>query len=187
MAPQGSSAAGRYHAQGTSVMEENGGEHWLITPPTNLAGLESNRRPTPQPLTHDCPVPAHAHTLGLLLITTPQRPALGALEWGGQLVVMGGMDAQQSPLASVEAYCIDEGRWERKAGLGQPSMGITAVEKDGRVYALGGMGADTSPQALVRVYEPAKDQWLPLATMPTPRYGAASFLRGSRSTCWVFG
>lgn len=42
------------------------------------------------------------------------------------------------------------------------------------------MGADTSPQALVRVYESAKDQWLPLATMPTPRYGAASFLRGNK-------
>ena len=45
MAPLGSSAAGRYHAQGTSVMEEDGGEHWLITPPTNLAGRESNREP----------------------------------------------------------------------------------------------------------------------------------------------
>ena len=43
--PMGSSAAGRYHAQGTSVMEEDGGEHWLITPPTNLAGRESNRQP----------------------------------------------------------------------------------------------------------------------------------------------
>ena len=45
MAPLGSSAAGRYHAQGTSVMEEDGGEHCLITPPTNLAGRESNRQP----------------------------------------------------------------------------------------------------------------------------------------------
>ncbi len=45
MAPLGSSAAGRYHAQGTSVMEEDGGEHWLITSPNNLAGRESNRQP----------------------------------------------------------------------------------------------------------------------------------------------
>ncbi|MCP4492364.1 MAG: hypothetical protein GY820_34410, partial [Gammaproteobacteria bacterium] len=45
MAPLGSSAAGRYHAQGTSVMEEDWGEYWLITPPTNLAGRESNREP----------------------------------------------------------------------------------------------------------------------------------------------
>ncbi len=45
MAAQGSSAAGGHHAQGTSVMEEDGGEHWLIPPPTNLAGRESHRQP----------------------------------------------------------------------------------------------------------------------------------------------
>ena len=43
MVPQ-RSKAGRYHAQGNSVMEEDGGEHWFITPPTNLAGRESNRQ-----------------------------------------------------------------------------------------------------------------------------------------------
>ncbi len=44
---QGSSAAGWYHAQGPSVMEEEGGEHWLITPPANLVGFsqESNWEP----------------------------------------------------------------------------------------------------------------------------------------------
>ncbi|KAJ8394897.1 hypothetical protein AAFF_G00042520 [Aldrovandia affinis] len=51
---------------------------------------------------------------------------------------------------------------------------------EGKVYALGGMAADTTPQALVRVYEPAKDQWQPLPSMPTPRYGATSFLRGNK-------
>ncbi|TRY96248.1 hypothetical protein DNTS_033464, partial [Danionella cerebrum] len=50
----------------------------------------------------------------------------------------------------------------------------------GKVYALGGMGSDTTPQALVRLYEPSKDQWVPLSAMPTPRYGAFSFLHGNR-------
>ncbi|CDR00421.1 unnamed protein product [Oncorhynchus mykiss] len=44
----------------------------------------------------------------------------------------------------------------------------------------GGMAADTTPQALVRVYEPEKDQWQALTSMPTPRYGATSFLRGNK-------
>ncbi len=44
-------------------------------------------------------------------------------------MVMGGMNAQQSPLASVEVYHPDEGKWERKTGLGQASMGITTLEK----------------------------------------------------------
>uniref|UniRef100_A0A4W5KT35 Kelch domain-containing protein 8B n=2 Tax=Hucho hucho TaxID=62062 RepID=A0A4W5KT35_9TELE len=54
------------------------------------------------------------------------------------------------------------------------------IENRCTVYALGGMAADTTPQALVRVYEPEKDQWQPLTSMPTPRYGAASFLRGNK-------
>lgn len=45
---------------------------------------------------------------------------------------------------------------------------------------MGGMGFDTAPQALVRVYEAAKDHWQPLSSMPTPRYGAAPFVRGKK-------
>uniref|UniRef100_A0A8D2NEY5 Kelch domain-containing protein 8B n=1 Tax=Zonotrichia albicollis TaxID=44394 RepID=A0A8D2NEY5_ZONAL len=99
---------------------------------------------------------------------------------GRQILVVGGVDAAQSPLASVEVYHVDEGKWEKKAALAQPSMGISAVQRDGAVYALGGMGADTSPQALVRVYEPAKDHWQPLPSMPTPCYGASAFLQGNK-------
>ncbi|KGL99277.1 Kelch domain-containing protein 8B, partial [Charadrius vociferus] len=84
------------------------------------------------------------------------RAGAAALALGKQILVVGGVDAAQSPLASVEVYHVDEGKWEKKAALAQPSMGISAVQRDGAVYALGGMGADTSPQALVRVYEPAK-------------------------------
>lgn len=99
---------------------------------------------------------------------------------GGRVMVLGGMSRQQAPLASVEVYHPDEGKWESKAGLGQPSMGVTAVEKDGRVYAFGGMGPDTTPQALVRVYEAERDEWQPLSSMPTPRYGATPFVRGNK-------
>ncbi|KAF6099661.1 kelch domain containing 8B [Phyllostomus discolor] len=48
------------------------------------------------------------------------------------------------------------------------------------VYALGGMGSDTAPQAQVRVYEPRRDCWLSLPSMPTPCYGASTFLHGNK-------
>lgn len=51
---------------------------------------------------------------------------------------------------------------------------------DGMVYALGGMGPDTAPQAQVRVYEPRRDCWLSLPSMPTPCYGASTFLHGNK-------
>lgn len=50
----------------------------------------------------------------------------------------------------------------------------------GLVYALGGMGPDTAPQAQVRVYEPRQDCWLSLPSMPTPCYGASTFLHGNK-------
>lgn len=59
-------------------------------------------------------------------------------------------------------------------------LALSLSLSDGKVYALGGMGADTTPQATVRLYEATKDQWLPLTSMPTPRYGAFSFLRGNK-------
>ena len=62
------------------------------------------------------------------LPTARAGAAAVALE-GGQLMVLGGMNQQQTPLASVETYNPDEGKWESKAGLGQPSMGVTTVEK----------------------------------------------------------
>ncbi|KFU89132.1 Kelch domain-containing protein 8B, partial [Chaetura pelagica] len=108
------------------------------------------------------------------------RAGAAALALGKQVLVVGGVDAAQSPLASVEVYHVDEGKWEKKAALAQPSMGISAVQRDGAVYARGGMGAPTSPQALVRVYEPAKDHWQPLPSMPTPCYGASAFLQGNK-------
>uniref|UniRef100_A0A8C6WZ49 Kelch domain-containing protein 8B n=1 Tax=Neogobius melanostomus TaxID=47308 RepID=A0A8C6WZ49_9GOBI len=111
---------------------------------------------------------------------TARAGASAVVTQGGQVMVLGGMDREQRPLAAVHVYHPDEGKWESRAALGQPAMGVTAVERDGKVLAFGGMGADTSPQALVRVYEPQKDQWLPLPSMPTPRYGASAFARGNK-------
>lgn len=74
----------------------------------------------------------------------------------------------------------DAGDLETEFKLISVSLSFSLFLSDGKVYALGGMGADTTPQALVRLYEPTKDQWLPLTSMPTPRYGAFSFLRGNK-------
>uniref|UniRef100_A0A3B3ZPM2 Kelch domain-containing protein 8B n=1 Tax=Periophthalmus magnuspinnatus TaxID=409849 RepID=A0A3B3ZPM2_9GOBI len=122
----------------------------------------------------------HQSWTSLPALPTARAGASAVVTQGGQVMVLGGMDRQQTPLASVEVYHPDEGKWERRAGLGQPAMGVTAIERDGKVYAFGGMGADTSPQAQVRLYEPLKDQWLPLPSMPTPRYGATAISRGNK-------
>lgn len=51
---------------------------------------------------------------------------------------------------------------------------------DYRVYAAGGMGSDLRPHNYLQHYDMLKDIWVSLAAMPTPRYAATSFLRGSK-------
>lgn len=51
---------------------------------------------------------------------------------------------------------------------------------DYRVYAAGGMGLDLRPHNHLQHYDMLKDMWVSLAPMPTPRYAATSFLRGSK-------
>lgn len=42
------------------------------------------------------------------------------------------------------------------------------------------MGADLRPHNYMQHYDMLKDIWVSLATMPTPRYAATSFLRGTK-------
>lgn len=51
---------------------------------------------------------------------------------------------------------------------------------DYRVYAAGGMGLDLRPHNHLQHYDMLKDMWVSLAPMPTPRYAATSFFRGSK-------
>lgn len=57
------------------------------------------------------------------------RAGAAAVMLGKEVLVIGGVDSTQKPLASVEVYHTDEGRWEKKADLAQASMGISALEK----------------------------------------------------------
>ncbi|XP_073443306.1 kelch domain-containing protein 8A isoform X2 [Dendrobates tinctorius] len=83
--------------------------------------------------------------------------------------------------------------WERQA-LRKPlnldfsriKLGDSTQETDHtgdhncRVYAAGGMGSDLRPQCFLQQFDMLKDIWVHFAPMPTPRYGATSFLRGSK-------
>ncbi|XP_029441923.1 kelch domain-containing protein 8A isoform X2 [Rhinatrema bivittatum] len=108
------------------------------------------------------------------------RAGVAVAALGKRLMVIGGVGMQQSPLKVVELYNIDEGRWRRKSLLREAAMGISVTVKDCRVYAAGGMGVDLRPQAYLQQYDTLKDIWVHLPAMPTPRYAATSFLRGTK-------
>ena len=42
------------------------------------------------------------------------------------------------------------------------------------------MGSDLRPHNYLQHYDMLKDIWVSLAAMPTPRYAATSFLRGTK-------
>ncbi|XP_032174822.1 kelch domain-containing protein 8A isoform X5 [Mustela erminea] len=95
-------------------------------------------------------------------------------------MVIGGVGTSQLPLKVVEMYNIDEGKWKKRSVLREAAMGISVTAKDYRVYAAGGMGLDLRPHNHLQHYDMLKDMWVSLAPMPTPRYAATSFLRGSK-------
>ncbi|XP_037680839.1 kelch domain-containing protein 8A isoform X3 [Choloepus didactylus] len=64
--------------------------------------------------------------------------------------------------------------------LSAPRRRAPPASLDYRVYAAGGMGLDLRPHNHLQHYDMLKDMWVSLAPMPTPRYAATSFLRGSK-------
>ncbi|NWR39278.1 KLD8A protein, partial [Tachuris rubrigastra] len=126
------------------------------------------------------------------------RAGVAVTTLGKRIMVVGGVGANQLPLKVVEMYNIDEGKWKKRSSLREAAMGIsvTAKGKGGgtchgaggsgrvgtnyRVYAAGGMGADLRPHNFLQHYDMLKDIWVSLAAMPTPRYAATSFLRGTK-------
>ncbi|KAF5916538.1 hypothetical protein HPG69_005333 [Diceros bicornis minor] len=96
------------------------------------------------------------------------RAGMAVTALGKRIMVIGGVGTNQLPLKVVEMYSIDEGKWKKRSLLHY------------RVYAAGGMGLDLHPHNHLQHYDMLKDMWVSLAPMPTPRYAATSFLRGSK-------
>ncbi|KAM5239163.1 kelch domain-containing protein 8A isoform 2-T2 [Ctenodactylus gundi] len=108
------------------------------------------------------------------------RAGVAVTALGKRIMVIGGVGTNQLPLKVVEMYNIDEGKWKKRSALREAAMGISVSAKDYRVYAAGGMGLDLRPHNHLQHYDMLKDMWVSLAPMPTPRYAATSFLRGSK-------
>ncbi|XP_024896265.1 kelch domain-containing protein 8A isoform X1 [Pteropus alecto] len=108
------------------------------------------------------------------------RAGVAVIALGKRIMVIGGVGTNQLPMKVVEMYNIDEGKWKKRSVLREAAMGISVTAKDYRVYAAGGMGLDLRPHNHLQHYDMLKDMWVSLAPMPTPRYAATSFLRGSK-------
>jgi len=107
-------------------------------------------------------------------LATPRKYAV-AVEWGGRLVVAGGVDALRMRLATCEAFDPREGVWRPLPDLAVPRSGAgAAVASGGLLFVAGGTpaegdGAVESVEALA----PGGKAWVAGPPLAAPRAGLA--------------
>uniref|UniRef100_A0A3Q3EY59 Kelch domain containing 8A n=1 Tax=Labrus bergylta TaxID=56723 RepID=A0A3Q3EY59_9LABR len=148
------------------TLSEVGGQMYM------LGGCDATGRPCPTVELYSPELAPHAHP--------SSRAAVAVL--GKQILVVGGVGEDQSPLKVVEMYNTEEGRWRKRSALREALMGvsITVKGRDGRALAVGGMGADLLPRSILQQYDLRKDVWALLPPMPTPRYDANTHLLANK-------
>lgn len=115
------------------------------------------------------------------------RRGHAAVVLDGKLYVLGGMDANGTIVATVDAYDVAAGRWESRAPMPTPRSSHMAVALDGLIYVLGGYevtNGQTYRSSTVKAYDPATNNWSARANMGTGGASGAAALGGK---LYVFG
>lgn len=86
-------------------------------------------------------------------MATP-RSAHASVVLNGEIIVLGGLDADGRPLRSVEAYSPTTNSWRKLPSMLRPRRDFDAVVLNGKIYVLGGAG-DGGPTASVEIYVPS--------------------------------
>ncbi len=109
------------------------------------------------------------------------RQELGVLRVGAELHVLGGVDADERPLARHEVFDTLRGEWRAAPDLPVPvNHPNAAVDPDGRIWILGFLGRRAVPDRRSYVYAPATGVWTDAPPLPPGRVrgDAATVTRG---------
>src|SRR5438094_986267 len=142
---------------------------WLLALTLGLASPASAQAPGTWAPTADLNQPRAEHTATLLT--------------NGTVLISGGRDAADQPLASAEIYDPATGGFTLLASpLPAPVWGHTATRLgDGTVVIAGGTGDGGLPVAAAQLFDPATDTFTALDPMSTPRARhTATLLRDGR-------
>jgi N-acetylneuraminic acid mutarotase len=105
------------------------------------------------------------------------RQEMAAAEYNGEVFVVGGLDKDGIPHATLEIYKPATATWRTGAMLPSPRHHLGVVRIGARIYAVGGfVGAfpGWSGTSDLWEYDPAANQWQRRASMPEPRGGHAA-------------
>jgi hypothetical protein len=116
------------------------------------------------------------------------REFLGyATDQHGNVYAIGGLDANGTPLASVEYYIQSSKAWTFAAALPQALYAESAAyDGNGHLFTFGGVGADGSITGNVYEYTIATNTWSQAASMPLAVRDSAAVL-GSNNLIYVLG
>ncbi|KAH9373418.1 hypothetical protein HPB48_009463 [Haemaphysalis longicornis] len=128
-------------------------------------------------------------------VTAPLKHARGyhgVAVLNNSIYAVGGVDANDLLLSSVERYDQEEDKWvvlEKGLYCGRMGMGVAAFQ--GSLWVVGGIvqisGLQTCSTAYVEIYNPATDQWTYAANyLPSPRT-CVSLLNVNDKELYCFG
>lgn len=123
--------------------------------------------------------PQRRQWLALPSLGTP-RGRHGCVADQGHIFVLGGVDVQGHPIASVERFSPTRNQWEVAAPMPAPRRDFGCVALEGYIYVVGGADGPvgtsrklTSCVASVFVYDMRANTWSTGPSLPEPRQGLA--------------
>ncbi|UCD37490.1 MAG: hypothetical protein JSW54_11765 [Fidelibacterota bacterium] len=120
-------------------------------------------------------VEAQEHPAGHWIVRAPMpttRQELSAVVLTNKIYLVGGMNANGSPMARVEAYDPVTNTWEAKAPLPTPRHHVALTTLGGKLYAVGGVSSTVpiwTGERQVYEYDPEQDAWRRVTNMPSNR------------------
>ena len=92
----------------------------------------------------------------------------------GKLYAVGGYDATNTALSSVESFDPSTGQWSAVAPMSTARWVHGVAVVDGKLYAVGGMDATNTRLSSVECLDPLTGQWNAMAPMSTAREHVAA-------------
>jgi N-acetylneuraminic acid mutarotase len=95
-----------------------------------------------------------------------------------QIIVIGGVDENQTPIAAVDCFNIDKETWEQLAPLPVGVTGPYITKIDSRIYCLGGTDKKDVNQSLY--YDLDLSEWKDLPPLNKERYACGGYVHDKK-------
>ena len=112
----------------------------------------------------------------MTLPSMPRKRAApsGAIVHENKIIVIGGLDTKQAPIAAVDCFDIEVRKWGSLPPLPTGVTGAYVKLIDDRIYVIGGTDKQGCNQSVV--FDCDRQEWVPLPQKPTACYASGGYL-----------